>query len=47
VTNVDPQTVITILRQKLADAEWENTLLQAEIIRLNAEHPSEVSADGK
>ena len=27
-------TIIQVLRQKLADSEWQNTLLQAEVIRL-------------
>ena len=31
------RTVISILRQKLADAEWVNVQLQAEVIRLSSE----------
>lgn len=34
------RTVISILRQKLADLEWQNTQLQAEVIRLTSEQPS-------
>lgn len=35
------RTVISILRQKLADLDWQNTQLQAEIIRLNSEQKPE------
>lgn len=34
--------VISVLRQKLADLEWQNTLLQAEVIRLTNDQPERV-----
>jgi hypothetical protein len=36
------RTVISVLRQKMADLEWENVCLQAEVIRLTSEQPERV-----